>query len=73
MTANYQQHSQNFKLTTRKNAFDCRKRDENSGEEVWEVDMANIGNRVTAKFILPKEWSRIMVFQYLNSLEQGEL
>jgi hypothetical protein len=67
------QHSQNFKLTTRRNSFDCRKRDENVGEEVWEVDMASLSRGVTAKFILPKTWARTMVFQYLNSLEQGDL
>ena len=67
----YQLHSQSFKLTTSKNSFDCRKRDENMGEEVWEVNMTNHGMDVTATFILPKSWAATLVFQYLNSLEQG--
>ena len=68
----YQHHSQNFKLTTRKNSFDCRKRDEMMNEEVWEVNMVSHSLKVNAKFILPKNWARTMVFQYLNSLEQGD-
>ena len=66
----YQQHSQNFKVVTRRNTWDARKRDE-LPEAVWEVDMMRGAGEVTAKFTLPATWGRILVFQYIDSLEQG--
>lgn len=66
-------HAQNFKLETRKNTFDCVKRNERVGNETWEVEMTKHGGAVTGRLVLSKNWSRTMVFQYLNSLEQGDL
>lgn len=61
----------NFELITNRAKYKVTFREEEVGFECWVVDVEYLGHKTIAKLHCPKEWARTMLFQFLDSYDNG--
>lgn len=63
----------NFELLTVRAEYKVIFKGDTVGFETWVVNVRYLGHKSTAQLFLPKDWARTMVFQFLDSYDNGIL